>query len=113
MMCGIMMVTHDLFLVNVERSGKTVKALAQPNRNGFLYVLDRTTGKFLHGGVYVDKLNWSTGLDEKGRPKVDPNFLPTAWRQPEFICPGNVGGQNGAYTAAYSPITKVDLCAGH
>src|SRR6266545_3347330 len=65
----------DLFLVNVQRSGHTLKALAQPNRNGYLYVLDRTTGKYLHGVQYVDKLNWSKGLDENGRPIVNPQFL--------------------------------------
>ena len=79
----------DLFLVNVERSGKTVKALAQPNRNGFLYVLDRTNGQYLHGAQYVDKLNWAKGLDEKGRPIVDPKFVPQTEAK-EFICPGSV-----------------------
>lgn len=98
--------TNGLFLLDVQRSGQTVKALAQPNRNGFLYVLDRTSGKYLHSGVYVDKLNWATGLDEAGRPKVDPKYLPQPGGNPEFICPGNVGGQNGSYTAAYSPNTK-------
>lgn len=98
--------TNGLFLLDVQRSGQTIKALAQPNRNGFLYVLDRTSGKYLHSGVYVDKLNWATGLDENGRPKVDPKYLPQPGGNPEFICPGNVGGQNGAYTAAYSPNTK-------
>lgn len=96
----------DLFLVNIERSGKTIKALAQPNRNGFLYVLDRSTGKYLHGAQYVDKLNWAKGLDENGRPIVDPKFIP----QPEgkeWICPGAPGGKNGSYTGAYSPITKL------
>ena len=96
----------DLFLVNVERSGETVKALAQPNRNGYVYVLDRTSGKYLHGTQYVDKLNWSKGLDEAGRPIVDPQFVPTAEGK-EFICPGSVGGKNGSYTAAYSPLTKL------
>jgi alcohol dehydrogenase (cytochrome c) len=96
----------DLFLVNVERSGKTVKALAQPNRNGFLYVLDRSTGEYLHGGQYVDKLNWAKGLDEKGRPIVDPQFVPQTEAK-EFICPGSAGGKNGSYTAAYSPATKL------
>lgn len=95
----------DLFLVEVERSGQTVKALAQANRNGYLYVLDRTTGKYLHGAQYVDKLNWSTGLDENGRPIVNPEFVPTAEAK-EYICPGSAGGKNGSYTAAYSPITK-------
>jgi alcohol dehydrogenase (cytochrome c) len=98
--------TNGLFLLDVQRSGQTVKALAQPNRNGFLYVLDRASGKYLHSGVYVDKLNWATGLDETGRPKVDPKYLPLPGGNPEFICPGNVGGQNGSYTAAYSPNTK-------
>ena len=96
----------DLFLVNVERSGEMVKALAQPNRNGYVYVLDRTSGKYLHGTQYVDKLNWSKGLDEAGRPIVDPQFVPTAEGK-EFICPGSVGGKNGSYTAAYSPLTKL------
>ena len=96
----------DLFLVNVERSGQMVKALVQPNRNGYVYALDRTSGKYLHGTQYVDKLNWSKGLDEAGRPIVDPQFVPTAEGK-EFICPGSVGGKNGSYTAAYSPLTKL------
>ncbi len=96
----------DLFLVNVERSGQMVKALAQPNRNGYVYVLDRASGKYLHGTQYVDNLNWSKGLDESGRPIVDPQFVPTAEGK-EFICPGSVGGKNGSYTAAYSPLTKL------
>ncbi len=96
----------DLFLVNVLRNGRPVKALAQTNRNGYLYVLDRTTGAFLHGAQYVDKLNWSTGLNEKGRPMVAPKFTPTAEAK-DFICPGSAGGKNGSYTAAYSPLTKL------
>jgi alcohol dehydrogenase (cytochrome c) len=95
-----------MFLVNVDRSGKTVKALAQPNRNGFVYVLDRADGQYLHGSQYVDRLNWAKGLDEKGRPIVNPDFLPEEGGNKSMICPGNVGGQNGAYTAAYSPVTK-------
>jgi glucose dehydrogenase len=37
------------------------------NRNGFFYVLDRATGKFLLGRPFTD-LNWASGLDENGRP---------------------------------------------
>ena len=96
----------DLFLVDVERSGQMVKALAQPNRNGYVYVLDRSTGKFLHGTQYVDQLNWSKGLDENGRPIVNPQFVPTP-EPTEFICPGAAGGKNGSYTAAYSPVSQM------
>jgi len=104
--CGTMTATHRSLLVNVLRNGHPVKALAQTNRNGYLYVLDRTNGAFLHGAQYVDKLNWSKGLDEKGRPMVDPKFTPTEEAK-DFICPGSVGGKNGSYTAAYSPLTKL------
>ncbi len=93
-------------LVDVKRSGKTVKAIVQPNRNGYLYVLDRGTGEYLHATKYVDQLNWAKGLDEKGRPIVDPRYVPTPEPQ-EFICPGAAGGQNGSATAAYSPLTSL------
>jgi alcohol dehydrogenase (cytochrome c) len=95
-----------LFLLDVQRNGHTVKALAQPNRNGFLYVLDRTNGKYLHSAQYVEQLNWAKRLDETGRPIVDPKYVPMEGGNPEFICPGNVGGQNGSFSAAYSPVTK-------
>ena len=95
-----------LLLVDVQRSGKTVKALAQPNRNGYLYVLDRATGEYLHGSQYVERLNWAKGLDETGRPIVNPEFVPTQ-DGGKLICPGAPGGQNGSYTAAYSPSAKL------
>ena len=37
------------------------------NRNGLMYVLDRTTGEFLLGKPFV-KVNWMDGFDAKGRP---------------------------------------------
>ena len=41
------------------------------NRNGYFYVLDRATGKFLLGKPFV-KVNWASGLDAKGRPIQTP-----------------------------------------
>ena len=35
------------------------------NRNGFFYVLDRMTGKFLRGTPFV-KQNWNAGFDKNG-----------------------------------------------
>ena len=96
-----------MFLVDTQHDGKPVKALVQPNRNGFLYVLDAASGKFLHGTQYTDSLNWAKGLDPTGRPIKDPKYVPMPGGNPEWICPGNVGGQNGSYTAAYSPQTKL------
>ena len=46
------------------------------NRNGFFYVLDRTTGQFLLGKPFVE-VNWANGFDEKGRPMRVPGKVPT------------------------------------
>jgi glucose dehydrogenase len=40
------------------------------NRNGFFYVLDRRTARFLLGQPLV-KVNWASGLDSDGRPISD------------------------------------------
>ena len=95
-----------MVLVDVERSGETVQAIMQPNRNGYLYALERENGGYLHATQYVEQLNWAKGLDEKGRPIVDPKYVPTPEAK-EFICPGAAGGQNGFHTAAYNPVNKL------
>jgi alcohol dehydrogenase (cytochrome c) len=67
------------------------------NRNGFFYVLDRTTGKFLSGKPFI-KQNWASGLDENGRPIQTPQPAgATTW-------PGQQGGTNW-YSPSYSPRT--------
>ena len=68
---------HDLYdfdatetpvLVDLKTDGELRKLLVEANRNGFLYVLDRTTGKFLSATPFVKKLNWAKAIDEHGRP---------------------------------------------
>ena len=41
-----------------------------------------------------------------------PEFVPTR-DGGTLICPGAPGGQNGSYTAAYSPLAKLLFRAGH
>ena len=62
--------TEPLVLANVPFGGKERKLLMQANRNGFFYILDRTTGEFLLGKPFVTKLTWASGLDANGRPKL-------------------------------------------
>ena len=77
--------------------GEPKKVMMWANRNGYFYVLDRVTGLFLEGKPFVT-VNWSSGLDENGRP------IPTP--QPEGMptYPGNQGGTNW-YPPSYSPRT--------
>lgn len=88
-------------LADIEWQGQQRKAMLWANRNGFMYVLDRTTGQFLQGKAFV-KVNWATGFDEKGRPMRAPGKLPTA--DGTLIYPGNQGGTNW-YSPSYSPGT--------
>ncbi len=78
-------------LVDAVAGGSKRKLLAWANRNGFYYLLDRTTGKFLLGTPFV-KQTWTDGLDASGRPRVRPESEPTV-RGTE-VYPGIAGGTN-------------------
>jgi len=86
-------------LADINWRGAPTKAMFWANRNGFFYVLDRTTGKFLFGTPFV-KVNWASGLDANGRPQQTPQ--PPG--QPTW--PGNQGGTNW-YSPSFSPHTEL------
>ena len=69
--------TEPLVLVNAAFQGRERKLLLQANRNGFFYVLDRTTGEFLPGKPFVRKLTWASGIGPDGRPQELEGNKPT------------------------------------
>lgn len=100
--------THDWdaqafpVLLDLEFNGKRTKGLLHPNRNGFLYLLDRATGQYLRSSRLVDKLNWATGIDAKGRPVEVPDMEPTAGGR--RACPSVRGAANWM-SPSYNPQT--------
>ncbi|MFN8004059.1 MAG: PQQ-dependent dehydrogenase, methanol/ethanol family [Acidobacteriota bacterium] len=82
---------QDLILVDRVWQGRQRKLLIQANRNGFLYVLDRTDGTFLQATPYV-RQTWNAGFDAKGRPKFAPNSGATP--EGNVVYPSLVGGTN-------------------
>ncbi len=86
-------------LADMEWQGEQRKLMLWANRNGYFYVLDRSDGEFLLGNPFV-RVNWSSGLDENGRPipTPQPEGMPT-W-------PGNQGGTNW-YPPSWSPRTEL------
>ena len=62
-------------LANINWQGKPRKVMLWANRNGFFYVLDRTTGEFLLGKPFIQE-TWANGLDKSGRPNKAPEFWP-------------------------------------
>jgi alcohol dehydrogenase (cytochrome c) len=83
--------------------GKPRKLVAQANRNGFYYVLDRVTGKFVTGVPFV-KETWAKGIDENGKPILLPDIEPTP--EGRLTYPDGHGGTNWN-SPAYSPDTKL------
>ncbi len=59
---------NELISFEYDQAGKTVKAAATADRNGFFYVLNRENGDFIRGFPFVDEVNWASGLDKNGRP---------------------------------------------
>jgi alcohol dehydrogenase (cytochrome c) len=95
--------THDWDATEVpvilDRNGQ--RLIVQANRNGFFYVLDRTTGKLLSATLF-GTVNWTHGKDAEGRPAPDPDIDPTP--EGRRLCPGAYGVTNW-FSPSFSPIT--------
>jgi len=101
---------HDLYdydatetpvLIDTTENGTMRHLLLQANRNGYFYVLDRTSGKFLRATPFVQKLNWAKGVDASGRP-ILTGRIPT--REGAYVCPG-IDGATNWFSPSYSPDT--------
>jgi alcohol dehydrogenase (cytochrome c) len=89
-------------LVDMPWQGAPRKLMLLAQRNGFFYVLDRTTGEFLLGKPFA-RQNWNIGFDPKtGRPIRDPKAESSY--EGVLIYPGNQGATNW-YSPSYSPRT--------
>jgi alcohol dehydrogenase (cytochrome c) len=102
-------------IINAKINGEDRKLVVHAARNGFFYALDRTNGSFIAGKQYVDRLNWTLGLDPKtGKPlNYDPNadvqiYTPgshgtRARPVSDKLCPSVSGGKNWQ-PSAYNPL---------
>jgi alcohol dehydrogenase (cytochrome c) len=103
---------HDLYdydavqtpvIVNARFKGQLRKLIVTANRNGFLYILDRTDGKFLFAKPFMNTQNWAKAIDENGRPT--PAGL-TPDEKGVRVCPAN-GGATNWYSPSYDPSTHL------
>jgi alcohol dehydrogenase (cytochrome c) len=86
-------------LVDMEVNHLPRKLLLQANRNGFMYVLDRTNGEFLSAKAFVHQ-TWAKEIGADGRPVVLPGSAPT--ESGTVVCPGAFGATNWM-SPSYSP----------
>ncbi|MGC1461500.1 MAG: PQQ-binding-like beta-propeller repeat protein [Terracidiphilus sp.] len=90
-------------LIDAKFKGQPRRLVVTANRDGFLYILDRTDGRFLFAKKFVMSENWASGIDERGRP-IANNLIPD--EKGVKVCPGYSGGTNW-YSPSYSPSTNM------
>ncbi len=85
--------TQPIILADLTIDGKKRKTLLHAPKNGFFYVLDRATGKFIQGTNYAP-VNWASGLDKTGRPIETPGARYGDTGKPFVSMPGPGGAHN-------------------
>jgi acido-empty-quinoprotein group A len=99
--------THDWdaiqtpVLIDGEVNGQKRKFLAQASRNGYYFLLDRTTGEHIVTTPFI-KVNWTLGLNAKGQPIPNPAKDPKT--DGVLVSPGGGGGPNW-FAPAFNPET--------
>ena len=105
--------TQPMILADLKIDGKARKVILHAPKNGFFFVIDRATGKFISAKNFVD-VNWATGYDANGRPIETPEAR-TADR-PREIIPSAFGARNWQPMSfnpqtglAYMPVQGIPL----
>ena len=93
---------QPMLLVDAPWQGRQRKLIVHADRNGFFYVLDRTSGELLLAKAFAKKISWASGIDAKGRPIELPGNVPTP--EGTRTCPDIRGAANWMATA-YNPAT--------
>ena len=107
--------THDWdaaevpVLVDAEFGSVTRKLLLQASRNGYYFVLDRTTGKNLLTAPFA-AVNWASRIDEAGRPVPNPAKEPA--RDGRLVAPDEAGGTNYR-SPSFDPATGLLIVSAH
>jgi alcohol dehydrogenase (cytochrome c) len=87
--------TQPMALVDEMWEGQPRKLLLHVDKNGMLYVLDRTNGKLLRGTPFTSMVTWNSGFDKNGRPILTKS---------DILCPTSALNWTDV---AYSPLTKL------
>jgi alcohol dehydrogenase (cytochrome c) len=99
--------THDWdaaevpVLVDANFRGSPRKLLLQASRNGYFFVLDRSTGKNLLTTPFATQ-NWASGIDKEGRPIPNPQKEPAP--DGRLVAP-NEGGATNFRSPSFDPLT--------
>jgi lanthanide-dependent methanol dehydrogenase len=95
---------NEQLLLDMPFGGSMHKVLIHPDRNGYIYVIDRTNGQVLSADPY-GPVNSSRGVDLKtGRLIVNPEKETKVGREVHDICP-TASGAKDWNPSSFSPQT--------
>ena len=95
---------NELILLDLPIDGSTRKTLVRPERNGYVYVMDRMTGEVLSADPYAYNTSISSIDLKTGRPRYVPSKEPKVGQVVREICPASPGAKDWQ-PSAYSPRT--------
>lgn len=97
---------NESILVDLDLRGTRRKVLLRPDRNGYMYVIDRVTGQVISATPFVHTTT-SSGVDlQTGALKYVPAKDPRMGETVRSICPASPGAKDWQ-PAAWSPRTKL------
>ena len=95
---------QQIIAADMPIDGKPRRVLLHAPKNGFFYVLDAKTGKFLSGTAYTN-VKWAKGLDPvTGKPNVVPAAFYDKTGVPFVSVPGAAGAHSWQ-PMSFSPTT--------
>jgi lanthanide-dependent methanol dehydrogenase len=97
---------NENILVDLPINGQMRKTLVRPERNGFVYVMDRTTGEVLSAKPFVHTTVAKSVDLQSGRPIEVPEKRTGFGRVVRDICPAPPGGKDWQ-PSAFSPRTQL------
>jgi PQQ-dependent dehydrogenase (methanol/ethanol family) len=95
---------NEQILADIPVNGQRRKVLIRPERNGYVYVIDRTNGQVLSAQPY-GFVNATAGVDlASGALRYNPEKAPQVGKVVRDICP-SAPGMKDWQPSAYSPRT--------
>ncbi|HEX6533155.1 MAG TPA: methanol/ethanol family PQQ-dependent dehydrogenase [Gemmatimonadaceae bacterium] len=95
---------NESLLLDLAIGGRRRKVLLHPDRNGYVYVIDRATGEVIYARPFVH-VTTSTGVDTRtGRLTMNPDTKPVLGQVVRGACPASPGGKDWQ-PSAFSPRT--------
>jgi lanthanide-dependent methanol dehydrogenase len=96
---------NENILLDLDIAGRTRKVLAHPDRNGYMYLMDRTNGEIVSAQTF-GYVNTSEGVDLKtGELKLNPTKQ-TGFNTIRDACPAPPGVKDWT-PSAFSPKTNL------